>query len=85
MIARLKYWYRIGRHVKALRRVNILAIDAQEFNNHDYVVHSFGEWASKSGSLHNGATPNHTKKRVARFAEVLRGFFPQPIDGSAAR
>jgi len=79
MLDKLRNWYRIRRHVNALRRAHIVCIHEQDFNNHDYTVDALSRWADKSGSLHNGATPNHTKKRVRRFAEVLRAFFPVPL------
>lgn len=79
MLEKLRKWYTVGRHVAALKRAHIVCIHEQDFNNHDYTVFALHEWAARSGSLHNGATPNHTKKRIMRFAEVLRSFFPVPL------
>jgi hypothetical protein len=78
MIDRLLYWFRIQRHVNALAKADMIVLTVDEQVKHLAMVDGFFRWAITSGSLNDGTTPSHTRKRAAFFAREVLATFPMP-------
>lgn len=76
MFEKLKYWWTVKRHIKALAKQEMIAVTGIDLARHYAVIAEFARWARESGSLNDGTTRNHTKKRVMWFAAMLDAGVP---------
>lgn len=82
VLANMIAWYQVGRHVRALHKSGIAAVDMKQMYRHIAIANDLMAWAEKSGALNDGMTPNHTKKRISYFAtEVVESIPPRIWNG----
>lgn len=76
MLEKLKHWWTVKRHIKALAKQEMIAVTGIDLARHYAVIAEFARWARESGSLNDGTTPNHTKKRMRQFAAMIDAGVP---------
>lgn len=78
MLSKLKQWWLINRHLAALTALGYVCFRESDYEGLRVNVLDFQRWVNYSGSLNDGAVPNHAKKMVESYARTIRFWLPIP-------
>lgn len=79
MIKELLWWWRTGRHIRALEKQEMIVYGRARMTIYWRWFDGFVRWVQESGALNDGTVPSRTRKKVVGYARSMWAAAPREI------